>query len=552
MNFILIAKSGMLLSICHGGHMDTHHNKKIGLFQLIMLGLGSLIGSGWLFGAWEASKIAGPASIISWVIGGIIIGTIAYNYIELGTMFPQSGGMSKYAQYTHGSLLGFIASWANWISLITLIPIESVAAVQYMSSWPWAWANWTRNFISNGSITTTGLLVVFAFIVVFTLLNYWSVALLTNFTSVISIFKIGVPILTIVMLTLSGFHPENYGTNLHEFMPYGTAPIFAATTVSGIIFSFNAFQTVINMGSEIENPKRNIGRGIAYSLIISGIIYVLLQSTFITSLNPAMIAKSGWHGINFASPFADLAILLGIHWLSVLLYMDAFISPFGTGVSFVASSSRTLAAMVSNNHIPKFVGKINQKYGTPRIAMVVNAILSMLMVSIFRSWGTLASVISTSTLIAYLTGPVTAVSLRQMAPEFTRPFRGKLLNYMAPLSFVLASLATYWAMWPTTIEVILVILLGLPFYFYYEWRNGFNKTKRAFKGSFWMIGYLIFISIMSYIGSKEFNGQNWIHYPFDFIFIIVGSLIFFYWGTVSSVMTKYFKQAQRVNAKVKK
>ena len=76
--------------------------KKIGLFQLVMLGLGSLIGSGWLFGAWEASQVAGPAAIISWVIGGIVIGTIAYNYIELGTMFPQSGGMSKYAQYTHG------------------------------------------------------------------------------------------------------------------------------------------------------------------------------------------------------------------------------------------------------------------------------------------------------------------------------------------------------------------------------------------------------------------------------------------------------------------
>ena len=207
--------------------------------------------------------------------------------------------------------------------------------------------------------------------------------------------------------------------------------------------------------------------------------------------------------------------------------------------------------MVTNNHIPKFVGKINDKYGTPRIAMVVNAILSMLMVSIFRSWGTLASVISTSTLIAYLTGPVTVISLRKMAPEFTRPFRGKILKFMAPLSFVLASLATYWAMWPTTVEVILVILLGLPFYFYYEWRNGFNKTKRAFEGSFWMIGYLVFISIMSYIGSKEFNGQNWIHYPFDFVVIIVGSLLFYHWGTVSHVMTKYFKQAQRVNAKVK-
>ncbi|MEJ7363350.1 amino acid:proton symporter, partial [Staphylococcus epidermidis] len=71
------------------------NNSKINLPQLVLLGLGSLIGSGWLFGAWEASSIAGPAAIISWIIGFVVIGTIAYNYIEIGTMFPQSGGMSN-------------------------------------------------------------------------------------------------------------------------------------------------------------------------------------------------------------------------------------------------------------------------------------------------------------------------------------------------------------------------------------------------------------------------------------------------------------------------
>lgn len=91
-------------------------SNKISLSQLVLLGLGSLIGSGWLFGAWEASSMAGPAAIISWVIGFLVIGTIAYNYIEIGTMFPQSGGMSNYAQYTHGSLLGFIAAWLGIIS----------------------------------------------------------------------------------------------------------------------------------------------------------------------------------------------------------------------------------------------------------------------------------------------------------------------------------------------------------------------------------------------------------------------------------------------------
>ncbi len=136
--------------------------------------------------------------------------------------------------------------------------------------------------------------------------------------------------------------------------------------------------------------------------------------------------------------------------------------------------------MESNHHVPAFIGKINVKYGIPRLAMVVNTVLSMVMVSVFRDWATLAAVLSTATLIAYLTGPVTAVSLRKMAPQLTRPIRLKHLNFMAPFSFVLASLAVYWAMWPTTIEVIFVILLGLPFYFYYEWQTGFVATRKAF------------------------------------------------------------------------
>ncbi|GAO99656.1 APC family permease [Fructobacillus ficulneus] len=526
--------------------MKSH---KIGLLQLVLLGLGSLIGSGWLFGSWEATRVAGPAAIISWVIGAVVIGVIAYTYIELGTMFPQSGGMSKFAQYSHGSLLGFIASWANWVSLITLIPIEAVAAVQYMSTWPWKWANWTHHFLSDGKITTPGLMIVFGFIIIFTLLNYWSVTLLTRFTSAISFLKIGVPLLTILMLTISSFHPGNYGSTVHQFMPYGTAPIFAATTVSGIIFSFNAFQTIINFGSEVKDPTKDISRGIVISLGIAAVLYILIQSTFITAIEPSEIAKYGWHGIDFQSPFADLAILLGLNWLSILLYTDAFVSPFGTGVSFAASTGRVLAAMASDNHIPKYLGKINDKYGIPRMAMVTDAILSMLMVSIFRSWGTLAAVISTATLIAYLTGPVTVMSLRKMAPDFKRPFESKAMKFMAPLAFVLASLATYWAMWPTTIEVILIIILGLPFYFFYEWKMGwsFDRTKKQIKGASWLLWYLVALSIESYIGSHEFNGIGLVKYPLDFVMVIIVALAFYVWGRSSHLVTRHFKRAEKIN-----
>lgn len=522
-------------------------SNKINLPQLILLGLGSLIGSGWLFGAWEASSIAGPAAIISWIIGFVVIGSIAYNYIEIGTMFPQSGGMSNYAQYTHGSLLGFIASWANWVSLVTIIPIEAVSAVQYMSSWPWSWAKFTTGLMKDGSISNAGLMAVFVIIIIFSLLNYWSVKLLTSFTSLISVFKLGVPLLTIIMLMISGFDTGNYGHTAGQFMPYGSAPIFAATTASGIIFSFNAFQTIINMGSEIQKPEKNIARGIAISLTLSAVLYIVLQSTFITSMPSDMIHENGWSGINFNSPFADMAILLGLNWLAILLYMEAVVSPFGTGVSFVAVTGRVLRAMEKNGHIPKFLGKMNEKYNIPRVAIIFNAVISMLMVSLFRDWATLASVISTATLVAYLTGPTTVISLRKMAPNMHRPFRANLLKFMAPFSFVMASLAIYWAMWPTTAQVILIIILGLPIYFFYEYKMNWKNTKKQIGGSLWIILYLIVLAALSFIGSKEFNGMNWIHYPYDFVVIIIIALIFYKFGTSSYFESIYFKRAKKIN-----
>ena len=522
-------------------------SNKINLPQLVLLGLGSLIGSGWLFGAWEASSIAGPAAIISWIIGFVVIGSIAYNYIEIGTMFPQSGGMSNYAQYTHGSLLGFIASWANWVSLVTIIPIEAVSAVQYMSSWPWSWAKFTTGLMKDGSISNSGLMAVFVIIIIFSVLNYWSVKLLTSFTSLISVFKLGVPLLTIIMLMISGFDTGNYGHTAGQFMPYGSAPIFAATTASGIIFSFNAFQTIINMGSEIQKPEKNIARGIAISLTLSAVLYIVLQSTFITSMPSDMIHENGWSGINFNSPFADMAILLGLNWLAILLYMEAVVSPFGTGVSFVAVTGRVLRAMEKNGHIPKFLGKMNEKYNIPRVAIIFNAIISMLMVSLFRDWATLASVISTATLVAYLTGPTTVISLRKMAPNMHRPFRANLLKFMAPFSFVMASLAIYWAMWPTTAQVIFIIILGLPIYFFYEYKMNWKNTKKQIGGSLWIILYLIVLAALSFIGSKEFNGMDWIHYPYDFVVIIIIALIFYKFGTSSYFESIYFKRAKKIN-----
>lgn len=517
--------------------MNKINQHRISLFSGVMLALNSLIGSGWLFGAGTAAKVAGPAAIISWVIGAVIIIAIALTYVELGAMFPQSGGMSRYAQYSHGPLLGFIAAWANWISLITLVPMEAVASVQYMSSWPWSWANWTHQFVSHGNVTLSGMWVVFIFMLIFTLINFWSVKLMTRFTNLISVFKIALPTLTVIMLLLSGFHGSNFGNSVSTFMPYGSRSIFEAAAVSGIIMSYDAFQTIINMGGEMINPKKNIVRGVLISMLITAAIYIMLQVAFIGAVDPQLLAAHGWHGVNFSSPFADIAMLLSLNWLAILLYMDAFVSPFGTGVAFVATASRALAAMTHGGHLPQWLGRLQRRYMIPRLAMITDLILATILVNVFRNWSLLATVITGSTLIAYLTGPVTVMSLRKMAPQLERPFAPNYMRWLAPFSFVVTGLAIYWTMWPTTIQVILVVALGLPIYLYYEVRYRHGSWKHQLRSSAWLICYMIFMSIISYVGSEGFGGRNWLPYPFDFLVIILVSLLFYWWALRSHSST---------------
>ena len=157
----------------------THGNEKrsISTMALMFICLGSIIGSGWLFGAYNTAKIAGPAAIFAWIIGMVMMMVIALNYIELGTMAPESGGMGRYAQYSHGKLAGLLASWSNWLSMVVIAPIEAVASVQYMASWNLPWAH---NFANNGTLTSTGLLAATAFLALYTLLNFWTCLLYTS------------------------------------------------------------------------------------------------------------------------------------------------------------------------------------------------------------------------------------------------------------------------------------------------------------------------------------------------------------------------------------
>src|SRR5579883_318769 len=98
---------------------------------LFMLSVNAILGSGWLFAPLYAAKIAGPAALISWVIGGLAAILIAFTFAELSAMLPVAGGTAQIPQISHGGLVSFILSWIGWLSMLMLTTVEVQAVLQY-------------------------------------------------------------------------------------------------------------------------------------------------------------------------------------------------------------------------------------------------------------------------------------------------------------------------------------------------------------------------------------------------------------------------------------
>jgi amino acid transporter len=521
--------------------------REVGPFALMLTGLGSIIGSGWLFGAWRAAGLAGPGAVWAWVLGAAIIMTIALTYSELGAMFPESGGMVRYSHYSHGSLVGFIGAWANWISIVSVIPVEAEASVQYMASWPWKWAQDLYFHLpdGHGELTIAGLAIAAGLVIIYFLLNFWSVKLFAHSNTAITVFKLVVPAATGFALIASGFHSENFSVGIHgEAHSTDFAAVLTAVATAGIVFSFNGFQSPVNLAGEARNPERSIPFAVLGSILLATVVYVILQIAYIGAVPPELLAKAGWHGIDFRSPFAQLAIIVNLHWLAMLLYIDAFISPSGTGITYTASTSRMIYGMERNGTLPKVLGGLHPLYGVPRPAMWLNLVVSFLFLFFFRGWGTLAAVISVATIISYLTGPVSAMTLRRTAAQMHRPFHLRGLPVLAALAFIFATELLYWAKWPLTGEIILLMVVALPIYLYYQARTGWPDFARQLRGAWWLILYLPVIAAVSWAGSEKFGGRNYIPWGWDLAVVAAIGLVFFIWGAKSGWRTPSVEEAQ--------
>jgi amino acid transporter len=504
--------------------------RELGLTALLFTSVGSVIGSGWLLGALNATTIAGPAAIISWVVGAAAVMLLALIHAELGGMFAVSGGIVRFPHYAFGSLVGYGTGWIYWLGSVTLAPVEVEAAVQYADKWINEWVHFHVVHMSGGQVVLTapGYGLAAVLMLLFTALNLWGIRRLSSANTSIVSWKIAIPVLTIVVLAVTRFRTGNFSAG-DGFDPAGIKGIFSAIAGGGVIFSYLGFEQAIQFGGESRNPKRAIPFAVLGSMIIGTLVYVLLELAFLGSLN-SHAADHGWAQLSFTNqfgPFAAIASALGLSWLAFILYVDAFLSPAGTGLIYTGSSARVAFAMGRNGYVPKPFADLNSR-GVPWISIIFSFGVGMIVFLPFPGWQKLVSFITSASLIIYAIQCLSVAAMRRQLPDQERPFRLKGLNVLAPAGFVISNLIVLFAGWTTDWKLLCAIGLGLVLLAVSQLtRSADERVALDWRSSVWLWPWLAGLGVLSYFSSFT-GGRNDLHFGVDMAVTAVFALVVYF------------------------
>ncbi len=514
---------------------DVGLKREMGLIGATWASETSIIGSGWLFGALFAVQAAGPIALLGWVIGGVAVIFLALVHAELGGMYPVSGGTARFPHLAYGSVAGISFGFFSWVQAITVAPIECFAVMQYGSYyWHGLFDVNANGGTGHGNVTGLGFAMTVVLLVIFTALNFLAMRTFSKVNSGITWWKVAIPVLTIIVL-LFKFHGGNFSS--HGFNPYGWKALFAAIPSAGIIFAYLGFEQADQLAAEIKNPQKNLPRAILLATFIGIIIYVMLQVVFIGAMPTSQLAH-GWAKISdaniLAGPFAGLAGIVGLSALAVVLRIDAFVSPFGTGLIYQTSSSRVGYGLGRNRYFPQVMTKVD-KNGIPWVALLVAFVAGLFFLLPFPSWHSLVSLVTGASVLMYAGAPLAMGAFRRQVPEADRPYRVPAGGVIAPLAFVIANMLIYWSGFETVWKLGLVIVIG---YVLIAICMAFdeNRPPLDWKSAQWLPFYLIGIGIISwqgqYSGGAVAAPLNTNHIPFwwDMLVVAAFSLVIYYWA----------------------
>jgi amino acid transporter len=512
---------------------DVGLRREVGLIGAIWASETSIIGSGWLFASMGALVVAGPAAIYGWLIGGFVVIVLALVHAELGGMYPVAGGTARFPHLAYGSVAGISFGFFSWLQAVTVAPVECFAVMQYGSYYFHGLYNPTK-----GVTTGSGFLWTVILMAVFTAFNFLAVKLFARVNSTITWWKVAVPILTIIILFFK-FHGGNFTAGVAGgpdgsggFMPFGIKAVFGAIPSVGIVFSYLGFEQADQLAGEIKDPQRNLPRAVIIACLLGTLIYVLC-AVVMTGATPSGLLHHGFAGIAPTNPviiypFAAVAGLAGFGWLATILHIDAFVSPFGTGMIYQTSTSRVGYGLARNRYYPQ-IFQWTDRNGVPWFSLIMAFVFGLVFLLPFPSWKTLVTLVTSASVLMYAGAPLSLAAFRKQVPDAPRPYRMPAAVVIAPLAFVLANMLIYWSGFETVWKLGIVLVIG---YVLIGIFMAFDPQRPPldWKSAQWLPVYLIGMGLISWQGQYGPDNTFHIGFGYDMLIVLGWSLVIYYWA----------------------
>ncbi|PTR16525.1 amino acid/polyamine/organocation transporter (APC superfamily) [Nitrosospira sp. Nsp2] len=466
--------------------------RQLGAFDLTMLGIGAIIGTGIFVLTSVAAEKAGPGMMYSFVISGFVCALTALVYSEIAAMVPVAGSAYTYSYAVFGELIAWMVGWALILEYAIAAAAVAVGWSGYINGFLHEIGYGLPLFLTAGpfdtvllagdttpgattATTSAGGFNILAFLVslLVTLLLITGTGKSAKFTALLVIVKI-VALAAFIVLAL----PAVNSVNFEPMLPNGWGTPFSGVGVLGaaasIFFAYVGFDAVSTAAEETKNPNRNVPIGLIGSLTVCTLIYLVVAYAAVGAVG----SQPGGELSLSKEPLAFVLREVGYPTVGNWVASAAIIALPSVVLMMIYGQTRVLFTMSRDGLMPAVFSHIHPRFHTPHVVTLVTGAAVALFAALFPV-GTLADISNSGTLFAFFMVALGVMVLRRREPGRHRPFRTPMIWLVGPTAMAGCALLFVSLGWGTIRLFLAWATIGLILYFGYARRRSHLANPQA-------------------------------------------------------------------------
>ncbi|MDV6304289.1 APC family permease [Rhodococcus cerastii] len=326
-------------------------SRRLGLFDAIAIGVGSMVGAGVFAAFAPASAVAGTGLLIGLAIAAVVAFCNATSSAQLAAQYPTSGGTYIYGRERLGEWPGFLAGWSFVIGKTASSAAMALVFAAYVAP-----------------VGYTKVVAVLA-IVALTAVNYFGITRTAVLTKILVAAVLTVLVVGVVLGLTGSIEPNVAG--LGSFADSGWYGILQSAGL--LFFAFAGYARIATLGEEVVRPERTIPRAIVSALGIALLVYAVIALILLSVLGSDSLASS-------SAPLVDLVVASGHSWASPLMRIGAALAALGALLALIAGIGRTSLAMARHDDLPSYLTAVHPRYSVPHRAEITLAVIVCVLV----------------------------------------------------------------------------------------------------------------------------------------------------------------------------